>query len=215
MSQPSKYRNHQTIHQTATTLEHLLYQHSQKSIKTYQDLSTLDSRLRGLMTILVRRRIMKRTGQSKKRISSGGSSGCHNTRTIGDGTPTGREIPFPRARTRSQILWKILGKSKYKEIEQLLQEIRLAKMKKVASFCGSNQCTTSLRLCGKTFDTQLPQVVRQLYFETPLIDCFERYPLEKLPHLPWQVLLDQAQSNLLAYKLWELELNTLTTTNEC
>ncbi len=96
------------------------------------------------------------------------------------------------------------------EIECLLHEIRSAKMKKVATFCGSNRCTAS-RLYGKTFDTHLPKVVRQLYFETQLVDCFERYPLEKLPCLPWKDLIDQAQTNLLAYQLWELELDGSTT----
>ena len=115
--------------------------------------------------------------------------------------------------TRADVLVKILGQAKYKEIKNLLFEIRLIKMKKVATFCGTHRCAPRglpVYTAAKTFDQQLPKVVRQLYFETPLVDSFEKYPLEKLAHLPWQDLVNQAQSNLLAYQLWELQLNEST-----
>jgi hypothetical protein len=220
----------ENIRQTAKALEHLLYRQCQRNIKVYQDRGTLDARLRGLMMILVRRRMVKRTRQFKSingsSSSSGGgdmestvrksplsSSGPNNVVKMEDGsTATTRSstgtIP---GSTRGDVLVTILGDAKYREIKNLLYEIRLVKMKKVAAFCGSLRCAPlRFHTSAKTFDQQLPKVVRQLYFETPLVDCFEKYPLEKLAHLPWQKLINQAQSNLLAYQLWELQLNEST-----
>lgn len=192
------------IDATAKALEHLLFQQSQGNIKDYQDLSTLDSRLRDLMTVLVRRRMMKRTlGTGKqpqqswkaKRTISGGSKAASTTNNAGN----------TQLSTRKKLLLQILGKVEFNRIEKLVLEIAEVKTKRVATFCGQQSCVP-LRLCGQTFQTNLPSVVRQLYFETPLVDSWQRYPMEKLSRLPWKEMVHQAQSNLLAYQMWEMEL---------
>jgi hypothetical protein len=215
---PSKNINKESIRQTAKTLEQLLFQQSQQSINLYQDISTLDARLRDLMTVLLRRRMMKRTGRDSNKAGRAALQ-SKAMRRLSPNSPTTKkqhqqqpqqkqQETSSKLSTRDQFLMRLLGKPKYLEISKLLQEIRLAKLKKVATFCGSQSCTATpmLLLCGKTFDTQLPKVVRQLYFETPLVDCFERYSLERLQQLPWKDLVHQAQSNLLAYQLWEMQL---------
>jgi len=278
-SAPKTSQSPETIHQTAKVLEQLLYQQSQLNLKHYQDISTLDARLRDLMTILVRRRMMKRASSGsgsgsgsggrgrmvgnvaggKTSFRSGGgsirSTTAANTKLQskamrrlvaaqqqrGSHTTTSPRsfVPSPNTTTtttstascsspsknsndkepsaRTQRLLQILGTNRYREIQQLIQDIQLVKIKKVATFCGAQQCRRdgcdAALPRRPAFDTQLPSVVKQLYFQTPLLDYFQTWPLERLDHVPWDTLVAQAQSNLLAYQLWEMQLASGTATH--
>mmetsp|Transcript_26686 Transcript_26686/g.47421 ORF Transcript_26686/g.47421 Transcript_26686/m.47421 type:complete len:295 (-) Transcript_26686:89-973(-) len=102
-------------------------------------------------------------------------------------------------RQRGQILIETLGATRYAQVRDLVKEIRLAKMKKVASL----KCNGTV--CGRTFSTNLPPVVRSLYFETALVQAFEKYPVERLATLDWDMLIEQAEQHLLEFKRWEAE----------
>jgi hypothetical protein len=73
-------------------------------------------------------------------------------------------------------------------------------MKKVATLKCNGQ------VCGRTFGSNLPPVVRRLYFETTLVQAFEKYSLERLGTLDWDILIEQAEQNLLDFKVWEREI---------
>jgi hypothetical protein len=73
----------------------------------------------------------------------------------------------------------------------------LAKINKVAALrCNSE-------VCGRTFDPILPSVVRRLYFETRLVNAFEKHPLERLRGLDWDLVIAEAERNLLDFQHWE------------
>jgi hypothetical protein len=148
------------IPKTASALEQLLFKQS-KNLRAYTDRSTMDLRLRSLMTVLVRRRM------------------CDSAQ-----------------RQRTQILVRLLGKEKYQLIQHLVREVRLAKMKNVAKL----KCNGVV--CGATFGENLPEVVRRLYFETTLLQCFEKYSLDRLRGLDWEMLMEQAQENLRDFRMW-------------
>jgi hypothetical protein len=203
------------ISQTAKTLERMLFQQSKQNLATYRDMSTLDDRLRNLMTILIRRRMLKKVGGQQKRGKSDRIMGTHSTRSIADNAGSVQRkaawiptAPSANSTDRVRILMGILGVQKYQEIVKLIREIQLVKTKRVAKLCGSQGCdvqTASTTRMASTFLTNLlPSAVRQLYFGTPLLDCWERYPLDSLEHLPWNQLQKQAQQNLLSFQIWEM-----------
>jgi hypothetical protein len=102
-------------------------------------------------------------------------------------------------RHRTQILVRLLGKEKYQRIQHLVREVRQAKMKKVAKL----KCNGVV--CGATFGENLPEVVRRLYFETTLLQCFEKYSVNRLRGLDWEMLMEQAQENLRDFYMWDGE----------
>lgn len=102
-------------------------------------------------------------------------------------------------RQRGEILLRILGRSRYSKVRDLVKNVRYTKIKKVASLKCKGE------VCGKTFDSNLPPVVRRLYFETRLVQAFEKYPTERLRNLDWDLLVTEAEQNLEEFLLWEAE----------
>jgi hypothetical protein len=144
----------------AKCLEQLLFQ-SASSFEIYQDLSTLDSRIRTVVAVKVQRRMQ---ASSKK--------------------------------NRSQVLRKTLGRARYAKALELVREIQLSKNQKVATM----KCTGGV--CTRPFRQSFPPVVRNLFFETALMDAFERSPVEKIPPMDWDGLITNAEENLRAYHQW-------------
>jgi hypothetical protein len=155
------------IPKTARALEQLLFKQT-KNLKDYEDRSTLDLRLRSLMTVMVRRRM------------------CASSQ-----------------RQRSQVLIRALGStSRYQQAKNLVSKIRLAKTRKVAALnCNGDESYEA----AKTFGQNLPPVVRRLYFETELVQCFEKSPVERLAYLDWDHLMEQAHEYLRDFRMWEGE----------
>lgn len=48
----------------------------------------------------------------------------------------------------------------------------------------------------------MPSEVRNLFFETKLIDAAENTPLDKISSLDWDVLVANAQANIKAFHEW-------------
>jgi hypothetical protein len=102
-----------------------------------------------------------------------------------------------KTKQRTQTLIEILGQHRYIKIQRLIKDIKLVKVKRVASLkCNGD-------VCGTAFHQSLPQQVRKLYFETTLLQAFENYDVERLQRVDWDVLIDEAESNLSAFKQWE------------
>jgi hypothetical protein len=158
-----KHRN-ENIPKIAKGVEQLLFQ-SAFSDASHCDLSTLDERIRLLLTLAIQRRLKNKTSNM---------------------------------RNRSQVLRKTLGKEKYFYIQNLVGEIRLQKNKKVATL----KCCSDNGVCSIPFRKTLPQPVRDLFFDTALLDAFERSPLENVNKVNWDGLVANAEENLLAYHKW-------------
>lgn len=152
------------IHSTARALEQLLFKQA-KDLRSYQDKTTLDDRLRGLLTILVRKKMMCKAKNAKKE--------------------------------RARRLIQILGMDRYKHCIELVQKIKIAKANKVSRLrCNSQTCTRRL-------ETNMPPVVRALYFETTMVHAFDKYPIDNLGNVDWCVLIEQAECNLHEFQMWE------------
>jgi hypothetical protein len=107
-----------------------------------------------------------------------------------------RRLTMSTKRSRTQILIRTLGKEKYIRLRDLVCEIKLEKNKKVATM----KCSGGV--CSIPFRGSLPRPVRDLFFETALLDAFERSSLERIATFDWNVLMTNAEDNLRAYKVW-------------
>jgi hypothetical protein len=163
--------NDEQIHQTARALEQLLFKQA-KDLRSYQDKNTLEDRLRGLMTVLVRKKMMNRAKTGRKE--------------------------------RARILIQILGPHRYKHCTELVRKIKTTMSTKVPQLkCNPQYCTRRL-------DTKLPSVVRVLYFETLLVNAFEKYSIHRLASIDWDALIEQAAVNLQEFQMWENEHEPIT-----
>lgn len=154
----------ENIPNMAKGLEQLLFQ-SAFSDTSHCDLSTLDERIRLLLTVTIQRRLKNKSSNK---------------------------------RNRSQVLRKTLGKEKYFYIQNLVGDIRLQKNKKVATM----KCCSEDGVCSIPFRKTLPRPVRDLFFDTALMDAFERSPLENVNKVNWDGLVKDAEENLQAYRNW-------------
>jgi hypothetical protein len=53
--------------------------------------------------------------------------------------------------------------------------------------------------CSRPFQENFPFVVRNLFFDTALIDAFEKTPVQRISSLDWDDLIDTAEKNFKAY----------------
>ena len=172
----------------ALRLEQLLFE-SSTSLASHCDVSTLDDRLRLLLTVqTIQRRMLFKKGGSNQKSTSKLTSSLQTT-TL----------------TRAQKLRTILGKERYYHVQELVREIKNAKNNKVATM----KCCSTTGVCSRPFRDTFPKVVSDLFFRTPLIDAFERMPLDSATTSShhgktsyWDELIETAEKNLHEYNKW-------------
>lgn len=110
---------------------------------------------------------------------------------------------------RRKGLQQRLGLEQYNRINELVATITCEKTELVGSSCSKCQLqkpkgAAQLMMDGP-FGTHLPGPVRNLFFNTPLVDVFEKYSLQRLGSVNWEGLLAQAEANIHAYNAWKSE----------
>jgi hypothetical protein len=148
---------HQDTRLGAKVLEEMLYR-STSSFYEYQDLSTLESRIRIVVMVKLQRRMQTKNSKA----------------------------------FRTKVLQRCL-QSNYLKASELVRAIQLAKNEKVSTM----KCTGGT--CSLPFRENFPLVVRNLFFDTALIDAFDKTPVERIPSLDWNGLIDIAEKNFKAY----------------
>ncbi|CAJ1966007.1 unnamed protein product [Cylindrotheca closterium] len=190
---PSKSRD--SLRKLASMLEQRLYQ-SAISFESYCDLQTLESRMRVVLYQLRNQREQKKR-QETSRISQ----------------------------KRSQVLQQIMGAQEYARAEWLIYEIHQRKTTLAGQSCGQcRQLPNGSLLCplplprggGRrktttqplaSFGEHLPTPVKNLFFRTPLLDVFGKYPVDrilKLPNHQLQRLMDQAERHMEEFDAWNI-----------
>ena len=172
LSQSSEYDGSH-INQLAQSLEQLLFK-TAPSFREYADTKTLKSRIRLLTVSLLRRRMRKRQLQ-----------------------------------TRAEALRATLGVERLAEASTLVhtvKQLRLARTSRGCRQCESEDdalCTSrEENISPFAAQEQLPSPVRSLFFETALVDAFDSAPAERMPHLDWETMIDQARCNIHRYSSW-------------
>lgn len=101
-------------------------------------------------------------------------------------------------RNRRKHLLDTIGKERYEIADALVQNIKIEQCKKVASMkCFGGLCSTPFKR-----DSNFPQPIRDLFFETPLLDAFERSPIDTITTMDWDVLIEDAREKLSNYRRW-------------
>lgn len=102
---------------------------------------------------------------------------------------------------RRQALQKALGETKYQQVCDTVKAVQDLRLRGAAS-C---RCTTTCCQAKKMSipgQRVMPSAVRNLFFETELIDAAETTPLDKIPTLDWDTMISQARANMKAFEEW-------------
>ena len=116
------------------------------------------------------------------------------------------------AQKRSHLLQRKMGLSQYSRAEWLVHEIQQRKNLLAGQSCTKCQingtCTSILQMPQTVpFGESLPTPVRNLFFRTPFLNVFTKYPLERIEPLSWQQLqhlMEQAERHMEEYDAWRM-----------
>jgi len=174
-----------SLRKLASMLEKRLYK-SAISFESYCDLQTLESRMR---VVLYHLRSQKEKRKKKRQSLT--------------------------SQKRALILKQKMGLQEFARAEWLVYEIRQRKASLAGQSCA--QCQMDKSSCSvntkttkaKPFGEQLPTPVRDLFFRTPLLDIFGKYPVERiqqpsLSRLALQRFVQQAERHMEEYDAWKM-----------
>lgn len=118
-----------------------------------------------------------------------------------------------RPKTRRQALIEAVGAQKAEKVVSLIREIRVLRLRRRDLLDGASlECKQSLVCtreggCSKNLytlrtsqDGKLCKQVKDIFFNTPLLDALEKSPLEQFGQLPWDAMYDQGLKHVQAYR---------------
>jgi hypothetical protein len=183
----------------AKRLEEVLYKAS-KSIEEYSNQRTLDQRLQTILGRMQKRKATKTSPVAAKATAVAAAAAKN---------------PVSAAKTVEQqkrdVLVRLLGRARMTQVFKIVTEIKLIQLGrevtegkpfKPIKKCTSSGCSFSVPVPG---DQKVPQVVRDLFFNTAIVAALEKTNPERLADLPWDELISQGQYRLRAYHDWYQE----------
>eukprot|EP00529_Nitzschia_sp_RCC80_P031465 CAMPEP_0113455328 /NCGR_PEP_ID=MMETSP0014_2-20120614/8319_1 /TAXON_ID=2857 /ORGANISM="Nitzschia sp." /LENGTH=361 /DNA_ID=CAMNT_0000346755 /DNA_START=299 /DNA_END=1384 /DNA_ORIENTATION=- /assembly_acc=CAM_ASM_000159 len=209
-------------HRLVCDLERLLWRQSKQDIGVYSDMTTLQSRLKSLMTMLLVRRSKKPQQNTTMKNSTN-----HSTTTN---------------RSRANILLQKMGQERYQKAKMVVQAINDAKLQYVVRH--TKNCCRSAKTCSirggdgsspspppPALPEALPVPVKRLYFSTRLVPIFHKTPLQQLVRVGgdgygyggngvnsnlvyWDKLLQEAEQNLKMFQEWKDQENNNNNNND-
>lgn len=182
----SAFKGSSAAHCTAVACvveRHLLKQ--AESFDEYADKETLETRLRYLLSQLLRRRLQQQAkagGSQRARPSSSNQPNCNV----------------------SNMRLKCALGSQFTEAMKVLREIQTLKLRQASMGCASDECRR--QVCGRLpLPANMPSPVRSLFFETDLVPAIAQAAnLDKgrAATVNWSALIHQAKRNIDCYKEW-------------
>jgi hypothetical protein len=120
-----------------------------------------------------------------------------------------RRMAKAKRLVRHKTLVQVLGNEKFDVVCRIVQDVKDIKIQ--AFLKGS--ISRNLNAGNKKEENfpllyhhgGMPPPVKALFFRTPLISSFELSPTVAIPNLDWDLMIDQANYNITAYKHWEQE----------
>lgn len=180
-SSRNKIPSEEAIQRIAKILENHLFT-SAPTFKIYCDTSTLNSRVLDVL----RKWRSRRQGRVARRNSV-------------------------IKKRRSQILVEKLGRDTYSHAAWLVSEITIKKTSLIGENCPKCRLANPKMDSTSPFSERLPIPVRNLFFNTPLPEIFEKYSLERVQSYgPYYLneVIQQAEAHLQEYVTWKDE-NTI------
>jgi hypothetical protein len=111
--------------------------------------------------------------------------------------------------TRGDVLKQILGKERCLEATKLVQDVKMMRLGRLAICCPKYKAGLRSISGGKndSFEAQeaIPVPVRSLFFNTALVQAFETTPVERIPLINWDTMMEEARFNVQNYNEWDQE----------
>jgi len=111
--------------------------------------------------------------------------------------------------TRGHVLKQVLGEERCLEAAELVQEVKLLRLQRLARDCPKCKDEACSISNGKNppFEPQesIPVPIRSLFFNTALVQAFETTPTERIPQLDWDTMMEEARLNVQTYEEWDQE----------
>ena len=120
----------------------------------------------------------------------------------------------PLQESRRQALVRTVGVQQAQKIIALIREIRVLRLRRRDLLgssalqshkpmgCGRGGCSANVYSLPKTLDGKLPKEVRDIFFNTAIVNALEQSSLSSFDKLPWDELLAQGRKHVLAYRSW-------------
>lgn len=117
-------------------------------------------------------------------------------------------------KSRRQRLIEVVGTQRAQCIVALVREIRVLRLRRkdlgTAAFeaqmplaCGRGGCSANVySLKSDSPYGKMPQEVRDLFFNTAIVDAVEKASLSNFGKLPWNQLYAQGKQRVQAYRTW-------------
>jgi hypothetical protein len=150
------------------------------------DRKALDQRMRALQSALERRRDMKKNQAQQQ------------TKSI----------------SRRQLLINAVGVQKAQLIIALVREIRVLRLRRrdllgsaalkkhQPIVCTRGGCSVNVYSLQTSAEGKLPTPVKDIFFNTALVDALERTPEQHFGKLPWDDLYSQGMKHVQTYRAW-------------
>lgn len=110
--------------------------------------------------------------------------------------------------SRTDVLRQHLGEEGYRTLEQLVHEVKQLRLERLSRDCAKckRDGTCSIRPGQNAFFSgEVPQPVRELFFNTSLVQSFDYAPAEKISELDWSRMIEETRTNIQRYNEWESE----------
>lgn len=219
LQQPQGWDDTKLIN-VAKALDNKLYQAAASNLECYCNIHTLDDRIRQELPGFIRE-------QQEVVFQSQGRSPCqYRPSRSGDQLQQNRNCKRSffldnqgnnTKKQREQVLRDILRSPKFELTRKLVHEINLLKLRCVARPRSSTTHQEEASNVEENVGARnsLPRPVAELFFNTPLVQVFEKVPLHRLSQQNWNALLTQATYNYKAYKEYVKETGIETNTAAC
>lgn len=117
--------------------------------------------------------------------------------------------------SRRQHLIQAVGTKRAQQIIALIREIRVLRLRRKdllggqalesrqTMMCGPGGCSAHVyTLKTNSSSGRLAKEVRDIFFNTAIVDALEKPPLSSFEKAPWDLLYEQGQRHVRAYRSW-------------
>ena len=117
--------------------------------------------------------------------------------------------------SRRQELIQAVGAQRAQQIIALIREIRVLRLRRKdllgaralesrqPMMCGIGGCSANVYTLKSTSSNgKLAKEVRDIFFNTAIVDALEKAPLSTFEKAPWDLMYEQGQRHVQAYRAW-------------
>lgn len=113
--------------------------------------------------------------------------------------------------TRDESLQQVLGVDRFNQVKNLVCEVKMLRLERLASECSSSFCCRQKRRDYTTLSSKSQETIswplRCLFFKTTLVEAFESAPVNRIAELNWDAMMEEARLNIQSYNGMDQDTN--------